>query len=267
MIDADQLADHVPRFLRATAGRVKATETALGLAVEFEASGGTIENSDVAGANATSKSMEIALGENVAKGYTLTASHDYLHNCGECVHNDGWTLTDSYVVANGDPCSSGYQAGECEGSPDHREAIYCDSGSFTARHDTLLDPVDETAALFCNVNNGSGGPCANVVTITQSLLAGGSWVITPCAHGTGVGSSRMTVVGNDVARCGTRSTYQPATGGSTCGVADRPSSNARGYWPRGGYFGAVNDAFCPPAAGQAWAANHWDDTGATVGCQ
>lgn len=235
-------------------------------AVEFEATGGKIENSDIAGANATSESMEIALGENVARGYTLTASHDFLHNCGECVHNDGWTLTDSYVVANGDPCSSGYQAGRCQGGADHREAVYCDSGSFTARHDTLLDPVDETAALFCNVNNGSGGPCANRITLTQSLLAGGSWVIIPCAHGTGVGTSRMTVVGNDVARCGIRSIYQPATGGSTCGTADRPATNRRGYWPQGGYFGAVDAAYCPPTVGQKWAHNFWDDTGGPIAC-
>jgi hypothetical protein len=235
-------------------------------AVQFDATGGTISNSNVAGANATNESVEIALGENTLAGNSLTADHDYLHRCGECVHDDGWTLTNSYVVTNGDPCAGGYTGATCDGDPDHREDVYCDTGRFTAVHDTLLNPGDQTATLFCNTNNGDGGPCVNQVTLQDSLLAGGSFVVYACANASSPGSSQATITGNDFARCGTRSSYQPSTGGRTCGRADALSSDGRGYWPQGGYFGVADDTYCPGSGGGAWSDNRWDDTGARIGC-
>jgi hypothetical protein len=235
-------------------------------AVEFDATGGTIDDSVVAGANATSGSVQIALGENVNGGYRLTANHDYLYNCSECVHNDGWRLRNSYVITNGAPCGGGYSGSACRGARDHREDIYCDTGSVTADHDTLFNPANQTAAIFCNVNNGSGGPCVNHVTVTHSLLAGGGFIIYACSGATSAGTSTMTFADNDIARCGGKRTYQPSTGGSTCGSADRSGANSRGYWPRGGYFGVGVYLYCPPTRGQQWAHNFWDDTGGAVRC-
>jgi hypothetical protein len=235
-------------------------------AVELNAPGDTLQNSVVRGANATNHSVQIALGEDRNNGSGLSAIHDYVYNCSECVHNDGWTLRDSYVLANGAPCSSGYSGTTCQGEMDHREDIYCDSGSITATHDTLLNPTDQTAAIFCNINNGNGGPCPNQVAVSDSLLAGGGYLIYTCAHTTGVGASRMTFTDNDLARCGQRPTYQPATGGRTCGHIDAAADNGRGYWPLGGYFGVSSSVYCPPTPGQIWARNFWDDTGRPVAC-
>jgi hypothetical protein len=235
-------------------------------AVEFDATGGTIKNSTVSGANATSQSVQIALGENVTGGYRLTADHDYLYNCSECVHNNGWTLTNTYVIANGNPCGSGYSGSTCRGGADHREDVYCDSGLVNIDHDTLLNPVNQTAVIFCNVSNGSGGPCVNHVTVRHSLLAGGGFVIYECSAATSTGTSTLTFTNNDIARCGRRATYQASTGGSTCGSANRVALNPHGYWPRGGYFGVGGYLNCPPTAGHRWSENFWDDTGGAVRC-
>jgi len=102
--------------------------------------------------------------------------------------------------------------------------------------------------------------------VSHSLLAGGGYLIYTCAHATGVGSSRMTFTDNDIARCGQRPTYQPATGGRTCGHIDAAADNGRGYWPLGGYFGVSSSIYCPPTPAQIWSRNFWDDTGRPVGC-
>ena len=144
-------------------------------AVQFRAAGGTIENSVVAGANATNQSTEVAL----QSGVQLTADHDYFYNCGECVHSDGTTLENSYVITNGTPCQSGYSGSTCEGGDDHFEDIYCDTGSETVNHNTLLNPHGQTAVVFCNTNNGGASePCANRLSITNNLMAGGGFVLS-----------------------------------------------------------------------------------------
>lgn len=234
-------------------------------AVQFDAGGGTISYSNVAGANATSESVEAALGTNGSEGQ-LHADHDYLHNCGECIHDNGWTLTNSYVITDGNPCSDGYSGSSCSGEPDHREAIYCNSGGFVGIHDTLLNPADQTAAVFCDTNLGGGGACTNQVTLENSLLAGGGYVIYTCGNASSRGTSQMTITGNDFARCGTRVRYQPGTGGRTCGPADEHATNGKGYWPRGGYFGIDGDTYCPSAGGGSWSDNYWDDNGSSVHC-
>lgn len=232
-------------------------------AVQFAAGGGTISYSNVGGANTTNQSVETALGTN-GRGAQLHADHVYLHSCGECIHDDGWTVTNSYVITNGDPCSDGYSGSTCSGEPDHREAVYCNSGSFTGVHNTMLNPSDQTAAVFCDTNLGGGGSCTNQVTLENSLLAGGGYVIYACGNSSSSGTSRMTITGNDFARCGKRTTYQPRSGGRTCGPADAPSTNRRGYWPLGGYFGVADATYC--RGGGNWSANYWDDNGSPVGC-
>lgn len=235
-------------------------------AVEFEATGGRVIDSAVGGANATNQSVQIALGENVNTGYRLLADHDDLVNCSECVHNDGWTVKNSYIDANGRPCGS-YDGDRCVGGIDHVEDIYCDTGSFTVDHDTLINPEDQTANVFCNTDNGGQQePCANQLTVTDSLLAGSGFMIYGCSNGVPVGTSHMTVTGNRFARCTGHPVYQASTGGSTCSRANRSSRGDDGLWPYGGYYGWEADSYCPRAGGQVWSDNVWDNSDAPVRC-
>jgi hypothetical protein len=238
-------------------------------AVQFDATGGKIEDSVVSGANSTNKSVQTALGENVNSGYRLIANHDYLYNCSECVHNDGWTLENSYVITNGHPCAAGYSGSTCDGGEDHYEDVYCDTGTENISHDTLLNPNDQTAAVFCNTNGGqSSGPCANRLTVTNSLLAGGGYIIYSCSNASSPGTSTLTFTGNHIARClGTPITFQPASGGSTCGTVDQRGGDSHGYWPYGGYFSSDAYTNCPPTPGVTWAGNVWDNDLESVSCR
>ncbi len=217
----------------------------------------------VAGANATNQSTEVAL----QSGVQLTADHDYFYNCGECVHSDGTTLENSYVITNGTPCQSGYSGSTCEGGDDHFEDIYCDTGSETVNHNTLLNPHGQTAVVFCNTNNGGASePCANRLSITNNLMAGGGFVLYSCSDASSPGNSTLTFIGNRIARCGGIATYQPSTGGSTCGSADQQGADGNGYWPYGGYYGVDDLTYCPGTAGVTWSGNVWDENSQAVNC-
>jgi hypothetical protein len=239
-----------------------------GPAIAFDAGGGVIENAVVAGENSTNESVEIALGANVVGGSGPTANHDYVYNCGECVHDNGWTLENSYVITNGRPCDGGYSGATCDGGIDHFEDVYCDGGYETINHDTLLNPNIQTAVVFCNTNNGmSSAPCANHLTITNNLMAGGGFILYSCSNASSVGTSTLTFTGNHVARCLGTATYHSGTGGSTCGPADDAGADTHGYWPYGGYFGIDSGTYCPGTAGVTWSQNVWDDNGKTVSCR
>jgi hypothetical protein len=224
-----------------------------------------IENSIIAGANPSAQSVEIAVSNWGAPGAALR--HDEIYNCGECVHDEPWTISDSYVMANG-----------MQGTGDHTEPVYINDGTLVARHDTLLLPPHrspQVAVVFTNVNDGNGGPCRNHVTVRDSLLAGGGFPLMLCAHATSVGTSTMTFVGNRLARCVTRPiAYNRQTGGIACrnyrGIpetAGTAGADAHGYWPNGGYYGVAAGVPCPPRRGQVWARNVWDDSGAPLECR
>ena len=55
-----------------------------------------------AGRDATDQSVEQAVASD---NNNVTAEYDYFANCGECIHDSGWTVNDSYVLANGGPYS------------------------------------------------------------------------------------------------------------------------------------------------------------------
>jgi hypothetical protein len=215
--------------------------------------GTQITHSNIGGANSTAGSIEEALSNNYANANTV-ADHDYIHNCGECVHG-AWTLTNSYVIVNGTVPNCG---SEC---PDHYEDIYCNDSTFVAEHDVLLNPEGQTAALFCDTGGGSGGPADNHITLTDSLVAGGGYTLYPQGNSSSVGSSTMDISGNRFARCLTAPVHND---GTECeGGAD-----SHGYWPLGGYYGLVDTEaiYCPPDSGQTWAGNVWDDNNETAGC-
>jgi hypothetical protein len=80
----------------------------------------------------------------------------------------------------------------------------------------------------------------------------------------------MDIVSNRFARCITPPLRQTSDGGWDCqgSLGEGPGAGAdgNGYWPNGGHYGVDSYTFCPPAVGQTWANNVWDDNGAPEGC-
>ena len=206
-----------------------------------------IEHSTISGSNSTSQSVGEGINNNYSQPSSV-ADHDYIYNCGECVHGP-WKLTNSYVKSNATI------------SGEHYEDIYCSDATFVAEHDVLINPHEQTANLFCDTRGGSGGAADNHITLTNSLLAGGGFSLYPDGNSSSVGSSTMTVTGDRFARCLSTPVYNQGSGGTAC--ANGLDSN--GYFPKGGYFGIAAYIFCS-GAGQAWTDNVWDDNGGTIGC-
>ena len=212
--------------------------------------GTQITHSDVSGANLTSGSVEEALSNNNGGSEGATADHDYIFNCGECVHG-AWILTNSYVMSNATIPT------------DHYEDIYCSDTSFVAEHDVLFNPHEQTADLFCDTNGGGGGPADNHITVTGSLLAGGGYSLYPQGNSSSVGSSTMDVSNDRFARCLGPHVHN-AGGGTECSGGE----DSNGYYPFGGQYGALDSeaTYCPPASGQTWSNNVWDDNDESIGC-
>ena len=221
------------------------------------ADGTLIEHTTVAGADAWGRSVEIAVAN--LSGNSATASRDYFFNCGECVHDQPWTVNDSYVVSNG-----------MRGTGDHYEDVYCSDGTVTLNHDTLLNPQAQVADVFCDTNGGNGGRCRNHVTVGNSLLAGGGYALYPCGNASSAGSSTMSITGNRFARCTTRPFRQTSDGGWDCGASRSQTigsgADPLGYWPYGGHYGLDSYIYCPPARGQIWSGNVWDNNGRPARC-
>jgi hypothetical protein len=133
-------------------------------------------------------------------------------------------------------------------SEDHIETIYFNETSFTAIHDTLLNPVDQTAMIFGNSRGGTDVTnCTNQLVILESLLAGGGCTLYPCAHAAQAGASHLQVEGNHFARCLTAEGYEPNGGTHPCvGGPD-----AGGYFKKSGSYGVAFNYFAPAASGGA----------------
>lgn len=242
-------------------GRGRADGTS-GISIK-SGSGTTIENTTIAGLDTSTRSLDWGVVN--TSGQAATLSHDYIYNCGECIHDGPWNIDGSYAIANG-----------MRGTAEHIETIYCDSGpgytdTINANHDTLLNPASSVAVLFCNTHNGAGGPCANQITVTDSLLAGGGYLIYPCSSASSVGSSRLSFSNNRIARCTTPPLqYSSADGGTACAGSSTHAIgdgvDSHGYWAKGGYYGVTAYSYCPPTPGQTWSGNVWDDNGAPVSC-
>lgn len=243
-----------------------------GIRINKGGSGAVITHTTVAGANGTDHSVDQAISN--PDESTVTASYDYFYNCGECVWGGPYTLNYSYVITNGVPYQNGYSGGVGQGGAQHLEDLYCSDATENLDHDVLLDPADQNSAIFCDTQYGGGGPCSNHITITNSLMAGGAFVIYTCGNASGVGSSTMNISNNRIARCTTPPfKYNAQVGGTTCqgstGTSVGSGADGHGYWPGGGYFGpvAATSVYCPPTAGQTWSGNVWDDNGAALGCR
>ncbi|HXF29931.1 MAG TPA: hypothetical protein VN522_00315 [Solirubrobacterales bacterium] len=190
-------------------------------------------------------------------GGTLTIEGAYLHACDSNVYAVGpTTLKNSYGI------------GALAISEDHVENVYFNETSFTAIHDTLLNPVEQTAVIFGNSGGGYDVTnCSNQLTILESLIGGGGYTLYPCAHAAQAGTSSLRVEGNHFARCVSAEGYNPNGGTHPCvGGAD-----SSGYYPKSGSYGLVTNYF---SAASIWRNNVWDNnlqkaciTGSSSGCE
>ena len=190
-------------------------------------------------------------------GSSVTIERAYLHACDSNVYAVGPTLLkDSFGIA------------EIAMSNDHIENIYFNETSFTAIHDTLLNPVDQTAVIFGNSGGGDDVTnCSNQLTVLESLLAGGGYTLYPCAHAAQAGTSSLKVEGNHFARCVSAEGYEPDGGTHPCvGGAD-----SSGYYKKSGSYGVAFNYFSPVST---WRGNVWDDNlgrvcinGSASGCE
>jgi hypothetical protein len=190
-------------------------------------------------------------------GGTLTIEGAYLHACDSNVYAVGpTTLKNSYGI------------GKIAISEDHVENIYFNETSFTAIHDTLLNPVEQTAVIFGNSGGGSDVTnCSNKLTLLESLIAGGGYTIYPCAHAAQAGTSSFKAEGNHFARCVSAEGYNADGGTHPCtGGAD-----SSGYYPKSGSYGMATNYF---TAVTTWRNNVWDNnlqkacvTGGSTGCE
>ena len=175
-------------------------------------------------------------------GSSVTIEGAYLHACDSNVYAAGpTTLKNSYGI------------GAIAIDEDHVENIYFNETSFTAIHDTLLNPVDQTAVIFGNSGGGNDVTnCSNQLTVLESLLAGGGYTLYPCAHAAQAGTSSLRVEGNHFARCVSTEGYEPDGGTHPCvGGAD-----SSGYYPRSGSYGIATEYFSPVSI---WRGNVWDN--------
>jgi hypothetical protein len=180
-------------------------------------------------------------------GSSLTIERAYLHACDSNLYATGPTvLKDSIGIA------------EIAISNDHIENIYFNETSFTAIHDTLLNPVGQTAVIFGNSGGGTDVTnCSNQLTVLESLLAGGGYTLYPCAHAAQAGTSSLKVEGNHFARCVSAEGYEPDGGSHPCvGGAD-----SSGYYPKSGSYGIAFNYFTPVSI---WRGNVWDNNLARV---
>jgi hypothetical protein len=190
--------------------------------------------SEVAGPRRRGHGLESAVWNHYGNPRAVAVG-SYFHRCTDCWEGPGSFLDDYMVVDAGYPES-------------HNEDIYVCGGAVRVDHSTLINRRNQTATVFGDTA-GCGG---NRFVVTDSLLAGGGFVLYPQANSDSrIG--RTTVVGNRFARCGTAAVYDAGSGGSSC----RSGADAHGLYPYGGYYSV--SAYYYGGHGQTWRRNFWDD--------
>jgi hypothetical protein len=229
---------------RVTQNTTCGTSSACGnyaIGVAAGASNLTIKNVETRTASGQTCEQDVRSG-----GSNLTIENSYLHACdGNLYAVAPATLKDSYALAKIDIPS------------DHIENIYMSDTTVTVDHSTLFNPVSQTAVIFGNVNGGQGGTCANHITATNSFLVGGGYTVYGCAHGTGAGSSSVSITGSRFARCLGTETTNPSGGNHIC----KEGADSHGYYPNGGSYGLATAMY---SGVTTWSGNVLDDTGQTV---
>lgn len=242
------------------------------IVVWSRAPGLTVRDSTLVAPGCPTASGSVCTGDAVDQtliggGANTTVRNDLLAGASEPINGlgAGSVVADSYVLANGTFSGA------------HSEAIYESAvPGITITHNTLLDPLDQSAVVYGDVPTTAAGarqPCANRMTVSDNLMAGGGWIIVACAQASGPGTSRLRFTGNRIARCAGSANAEATLGGRYCaGSAPSPdtglAAGARhGYWPRGGFFSVTGYTYCPPTRRVTWRGNVWDDNGRPVGCR
>lgn len=180
--------------------------------VEPKVSGTVIADSTIRGEGSGASSVAYAI-QNAGwpPNASTVARRVQMYNCTECYNGPG-TLVDSYATV-----SAGVDGA-------HYEDVYYGGGAglLTIRHDTLLNPQQQTAVVFTKPDFG----VVSNVTVTDCLLAGGGWTI----YGGGDTATNVKITNNR---------FSPA------------------YHPKIGYFGLDTGI---RSSQTTWSGNRWDTT-------
>jgi hypothetical protein len=190
----------------------------------------TIEHSEVTGNGSKTNAPESNVWNHYEdSGFRVIDS--YLHGVPDNIEGGVAELRDSFVAVDA----------EYPGA--HSENIYLCGGSANVQHSTLYNESDETSLIFGDGICGKG----NTVTVENSLLAGGGYMLQPNSKGV---SAPVRIVNNRVGRCLTTA-HQDSGGGYVCASG----KDANGFWPRGGHYGLDTEL----GNSAVWSGNVWDD--------
>ena len=194
----------------------------------------TIRDSEISGPASNTSGLQSAVWNHYNNPGAL-ATRIYFHRCADCWEGAG-TFRDAYMVV--DAAYSG----------SHDEDIYVCGTSVDVDHSTLVNTHQQTATVFGDTICGG-----NDFTVTDSLLAGGGYVLYPQANSSSETGSTL-ISGNRIARCKTTAVYNPGSGGTACSGG----GDSFGYYPLGGYYGIAAYTYSGPD--QIWENNVWDDS-------
>lgn len=178
--------------------------------------GTVIEDTTLRGVDPTGRPVQYGV---INEGTdTIVGRRLQMYNCSTCWAGPG-TLEDSYVI------SDAVIAGA------HYEPVYYGgrAGPLILRHNTLLNPHEQTAVVFAGNDYGN----QTGLTITQNLMAGGGFIIYGGAGNNPYGASTRDVT-----------------------ITDNRFSNR--YWPHGGQYGVAASVNWSVTR---WAGNRWDASG------
>jgi hypothetical protein len=209
-----------------------------GIVIQSGVSGTRIQNTTVAGPGGGAQSLEAAVRNS---GSGTVATLDNFYNCSDCWEGSG-EISNTYMRI--DSIFPGA----------HAEDIYVCSGQISVYHSTLLNAEEQTATVFGDTICGGG----NSFTVTDSLLAGGGYVLYPQANSSGATGS-MRVVGNRIGRCTGAPAFERISGGTSCASG----FDENGFRPYGGYFGLAA-AYYVGGSANIWEGNVWADSSASV---
>jgi hypothetical protein len=241
-------------FTASTAGHVYNGLDVSG-SIYISASNVTIENSDITDVDPNSAAIQVAAnvtgvqiindsihGTNAVQSGSLAFGVSYWGSSitGVTINDTNFYNGDRILVGYGTVtnsyCMGGAQFDGSGGSLEHDECIYTDGDApgIVVKHDTLLNPNDQTAAIYVDNPDNGGGGVDGTVDIEDNLLAGGDYCIYG-GDGTGgtVHTGPVTIENNRFSRLFF----------SSCGL-----------------YGT--DAYMPPDT--TWSGNVWDDTNKTV---
>ena len=241
-------------FTASTAGRVYSGLDVSG-SIYISASNVTIENSNITDVDPNSAAIQVASnvtgvqiindsihGTNAVQSGSLAFGVSYWGSSitGVTINDTNFYNGDRILVGYGtltnSYCMGGAQFDGSGGNLEHDECIYTDGDApgIVVKHDTLLNPNSQTAAIYVDNPDNGGGGVDGTVDVEDNLLAGGDYCIYG-GDGTGgtVHTGPVTIENNRFSRL---------------------------FFSGCGLYGT--DAYMPPDT--TWSGNVWDDTNKTV---